>query len=68
MEIPNVLAMSVADACRTLGIGRTKFYALIAEGKIAARQCGGRTLVDADSLRNFYADLPPAPIRPTPSV
>lgn len=57
------LAYSVSDACRVLGIGRTRFYQLIAEGKIEARQCGGRTLIPADSLRNFIAYLPPAPIR-----
>ncbi len=57
------LAYGIPDACRVLGIGRTRLYALIAEGKIEARACGGRTLIPADSLRAFLASLPAAPIR-----
>ena len=57
------LAYGIQDACRVLGIGRTRLYALIAEGKIEARACGGRTLIPAKSLRAFLASLPSAPIR-----
>lgn len=59
---PTVLAYGIPDACTALGIGRTRLYALIAEGRIEARACGGRTLIPADSLRAFLASLPPAPI------
>ncbi len=58
-----ILAYGVSDACAAMGLGKTKLYALIAEGRIEARQCGGRTLIPADSLRAFVANLPPAPIR-----
>ncbi len=58
------LAYRIPDACRVLGLGRTRLYALIAEGKIEARRCGGRTLIPADSLRAFLAGLPAAAIRP----
>ncbi len=58
-----VLAYRIREACDACGVGRTRLYALIAEGKIEARQCGGRTLIPADSLRRFLANLPPAPIR-----
>ena len=61
--IPNILAYGIAEACIALGIGRTRLYALIAEGQIEARSCGGRTLIPAESLRAFLAKLPPAPIR-----
>jgi excisionase family DNA binding protein len=61
--IAALLAYGIPDACRALSIGRTRLYALIAEGKIEARQCGGRTLIPAESLRTFVANLPPAPIR-----
>lgn len=57
------LAYGVSDACHALGIGRTRLYALVAAGEIDARQCGGRTLIPADSLRAFITALPPAPIR-----
>ena len=57
------LSYGVLDACNALGIGRTNLYRLIADGRIEARQCGGRTLIPADSLRAFVASLPPAPIR-----
>ena len=57
------LAYGVVDACRVSGLGRTLIYRLIAEGKIEARRCGGRTLIPSDSLRAFLAALPPAPIR-----
>jgi excisionase family DNA binding protein len=59
----SVLAYSINDACRALGVGRTRLYSLIAQNKIEARQCGGRTLIPAESLRAFLSSLPPAPIR-----
>ena len=58
-----ILAYPVADLRRVAGIGRTKTYELIAEGKIEARQCGGRTLIPAASLRAYLDGLPPAPVR-----
>ena len=67
-ELITLLAYGIPDACRALGIGRTRLYALIGEGKIEARQCGGRTLIPADSLRAFVANLPPAPIRSNEST
>lgn len=57
------LAYRVADACRAIGVGRTRLYELIAAGKIEARSCGGRTLIPASSLREFLDGLPHAPIR-----
>jgi excisionase family DNA binding protein len=58
-----VIAYTIADACRAVGVGRTKMYELIADGLIEARQCHRRTLIPADGLRAFVASLPPAPIR-----
>jgi excisionase family DNA binding protein len=63
MNHHTVLAYGVREACDACGIGRTRLYALISEGKIEARQCGGRTLIPADSLRSFLSGLPAAPIR-----
>ena len=59
----DALALSPADAAKTLGIGRTNLYKLIAAGLIDARRLGGRTIIPATSLRDFLAGLPAAPIR-----
>lgn len=67
-EIYGVLAYGIPEACRVLGIGKTNLYRWIGEGKIEARQCGGRTLIPTESLRAFVANLPPAPIRPKKSA
>ena len=45
------LAYSVADACKVSSIGKTRLYALIAEGRLQARKVGKRTLIPAASLR-----------------
>ena len=60
-ELPG-LALTISGACKHAGIGRTTLYALIAEGRIAARKCGSKTLVLTDSLRAYLDTLPPAGI------
>ena len=57
------LAYTVPQACDASGIGRTRLYELIAQRRLDARACGGRTLITADSLATYIASLPPAPIR-----
>jgi hypothetical protein len=58
-----VLGYSIPDAGKVLGhLGKTKIYELIGEGKLKARAVGGRTVVDAQSVREFYESCPPAPI------
>lgn len=52
------LAISIADAAAHIGIGRTKLYALIAEGQLTARKLGGRTLVLRADLDSFLNKLP----------
>jgi excisionase family DNA binding protein len=52
------LAYSVNDALRLLGIGRTKFYALVKNGAIPTRKLGTRTLVLAKDLEAFIDGLP----------
>ncbi len=60
----NTITHTIADAVRVTGIGkRTTLYALIGTGKIEARKAGNRTLIPADSLRTYIANLPPADIR-----
>jgi excisionase family DNA binding protein len=52
--------MSVSEACAVAGIGRTKIYQAISEGRLKARKCGKRTLVLRNDLRDFLTSLPGA--------
>ena len=56
------LTLTVQDACRSTGLGRTTIYALIAEGKLDACKAGARTLIRADSLERYIGGLRPATI------
>jgi excisionase family DNA binding protein len=51
--------LSIAEACAAAGIGRTKLYEAIADGRLKARKLGKRTLILRDDLRQFLAALPP---------
>ena len=44
------LAFTIAEACHAIGIGRSKLYELIAEGRVETRKIGSRTLIPAGSL------------------
>ncbi len=46
-----IIAVSVNDAARALGLGRTSIYALINDGRLEARKLGRRTLVTTLSIR-----------------
>lgn len=53
-------AVSIADAVRMVGLGRTSLYAAIATGKLKTRKSGRRTLVETTALREFLEALPEA--------
>jgi hypothetical protein len=57
-----VLAHTIADTMKITGLGRTTLYELIGAKKLDARKCGNRTLITAESLRSFLANLPAANI------
>jgi excisionase family DNA binding protein len=48
-EIP-IKTLSINDACRALGIGRTAIYRLIGEGRVKAVKLAGRTLIAVSEL------------------
>lgn len=52
--------LSVETARARFDIGTTLLYSLIASGQIAARKCGRRLLIDADSADAYFAALPRA--------
>jgi excisionase family DNA binding protein len=51
------VTLSIADAMKAIGIGRTKIYELIGAKKLRAVRLGGRTLVRTDSIRALVDSL-----------
>lgn len=51
-------SMTIAETVRWSGIGRTKLYELLGDGKIKAVKLGTRTLVLTQSVEQFLASLP----------
>lgn len=49
------LTVTIEGAKSATGLGKTKLYALIGEGKIKTVKIGTRTLVRVDSLRDLVA-------------
>ncbi len=50
--------LSVSEACRVAGIGRTKIYEAIAGGNLKARKFGKRTIILRTDLQTFLTTLP----------
>jgi excisionase family DNA binding protein len=51
------LTVRIPVAARMLGIGRSKFYELIASGDLEVVKLGGATLVPVDGLRALVVNL-----------
>jgi excisionase family DNA binding protein len=49
------LHFSINDTARTLGLGRTSIYAMIADGRLDAFRLGRRRLVRMESIRRLIA-------------
>lgn len=49
------LAFTIPEACHAIGIGRSKMYELISQGRVETRKIGKRTIIPADSLRGLIA-------------
>lgn len=47
------VAVTIPDACRALGLGRTKVYALINSGELKGVKIGGRRVVTFESIRRL---------------
>jgi excisionase family DNA binding protein len=50
-----ILTVSISDAAKALGLGRTSIYAMIADGRLEAFKLGRRRLVKVDSIRLLVA-------------
>ena len=55
------LAWGVDDFAATIGIGRSKVYEEIRDGKLRAKKLGARTLITADAAAAYLANLPDMP-------
>jgi excisionase family DNA binding protein len=47
------LAISINDAAKALGVGRTSIYQMINDGRLEAFKLGRRTLVKTESIRRL---------------
>jgi excisionase family DNA binding protein len=47
------LAVSINEAAKVLGMGRTSIYALIGDGRLETLKLGRRTLVKTASIRRL---------------
>lgn len=52
------IALSMREAVKISGIGRTKLFSEIRQGKLEARKCGRRTLITPHALRAYVESLP----------
>lgn len=50
--------LSLPEVCQVSGLGRTKIYEAISDGRLKARKCGKRTIVLRSDLQEFLAALP----------
>lgn len=48
---PQPLAVRIPDACRMIGIGRSKLYELIADGTIQIVKIGSITVIPVSQIR-----------------
>lgn len=51
------ITVRIPDACRMIGIGRSKMYELIQEGRIETVKLGTSTLVMVDSITALIAGI-----------
>lgn len=65
MEIAPI-NVSVVEAARLLGCGRTRIYVLISDGLLDARKDGNRTVISVASLNAYASNLPKAEIKLAP--
>jgi excisionase family DNA binding protein len=47
------LAISVSEATKVLGLGRTSIYAMIGDGRLEIFKLGRRTLIKTSSIRRL---------------
>jgi excisionase family DNA binding protein len=49
------VTVTVADACKAIGVGRTVLYELLSEGKLDSITLGRRRLITTESIRRLVS-------------
>ena len=55
---PEPIAVTITEAARMTGLGRTSLYMAVKNGHLRVRKAGRRTLVETEALRGFIRSLP----------
>ena len=56
-QAPTKMAYSVIEACKQVGVSRTHLYGEIKDKRLPVRKCGRRTLIRAEDLDAWLANL-----------
>lgn len=56
------MTYTIEGAVQASGLPRTTIYNLLGDGKLESRKAGRRTLITAESLQKYLANLPSANI------
>jgi excisionase family DNA binding protein len=59
-KVTTPILLSVADACRTLSIGKSSFYEAVSRGEITLKKLGKESLVAHSDLIAWASRLPDA--------
>ncbi|MEV8326766.1 helix-turn-helix domain-containing protein [Kitasatospora sp. NPDC056731] len=59
---PSRVALTVEEAARRLGVGRTTMYALVASGEVPSVTIGRLRRVPAEALKEYVAARTQAPV------
>jgi excisionase family DNA binding protein len=49
------VTVTVADACKAIGVGRTVLYELLSQGKLDSITLGRRRLITTESIRRLVS-------------
>ena len=52
------VSLTIPKAAELSGLSTRQIYRLLDAGAFTARRCGGRTLIDAPSWREYFHQLP----------
>jgi excisionase family DNA binding protein len=58
MPLAEPFAISISEAARLSGIGRSSLYQAIRRGELSIRKSGRRSLIITSDLQRWLSDLP----------
>lgn len=59
-EDTNPIAIDIPSAAKAAGICRAQLYVELRSGRLKARKCGRRTLIEIDEIKRWLRSLPTA--------